>query len=386
MPAVVMCYDVARLMLLERGLAARSGVVAARSLQQFSATCSEHAARAVAAGRADLDKVWHVLAVCAEAVASTATSGGDTAQHVIARQLVDDLLSHYLRVGDIQTVATVVCNLAELAISTCPVRAYLVQSTPAAPPVDCRTDAKAPVFPTPGESPYHTIHPPDRRRYPTLFSPMHVMAPRQSRSNSWTDDVTNMAATVSDRAAPAVMAPPPGSHVYSALSSPGEVNVRSLTPAGMSCVTAGGGAAVVKKALGCVHTRLLEPSRYDQLENYIRLYAEILYRWNLLEQRAKVLKFTSVVTVSRQYGVKMLCACGCCGHISSSVTCCVCSRYSVTCVICRVPVRGMAVFCLSCGHGGHLRHVQQWFEVRSTCPAGCNCQCIDSFRRVFESD
>ncbi|KAL9653779.1 hypothetical protein ABK040_012840 [Willaertia magna] len=49
----------------------------------------------------------------------------------------------------------------------------------------------------------------------------------------------------------------------------------------------------------------------------------------------------------------------------------------LTCSLCRVPVRGVCVYCYNCGHGGHIEHMQKWFSSNDTCPAGCGCSCLD---------
>mmetsp|Transcript_8820 Transcript_8820/g.15843 ORF Transcript_8820/g.15843 Transcript_8820/m.15843 type:complete len:103 (-) Transcript_8820:50-358(-) len=47
-----------------------------------------------------------------------------------------------------------------------------------------------------------------------------------------------------------------------------------------------------------------------------------------------------------------------------------------TCVLCHQPVRGMYVVCPGCGHGGHLKHLQQWFSKgQDVCPSGCGHRC-----------
>ncbi|KAI9168211.1 hypothetical protein H9P43_007583 [Blastocladiella emersonii ATCC 22665] len=50
---------------------------------------------------------------------------------------------------------------------------------------------------------------------------------------------------------------------------------------------------------------------------------------------------------------------------------------SVRCSLCRGPVRGLAVVCPACGHGGHPVHIRGWFAAGArTCAAkGCECRC-----------
>ena len=42
-------------------------------------------------------------------------------------------------------------------------------------------------------------------------------------------------------------------------------------------------------------------------------------------------------------------------------TCPSCKPESLECQICNLTVRGLSYFCLECGHGGHLKHMQSWF-------------------------
>ena len=50
-----------------------------------------------------------------------------------------------------------------------------------------------------------------------------------------------------------------------------------------------------------------------------------------------------------------------------------------TCSVCCVPVHGMGQFCLRCGHGGHLRHMDGWWSSgRASCAVSqCDCACTD---------
>ena len=60
----------------------------------------------------------------------------------------------------------------------------------------------------------------------------------------------------------------------------------------------------------------------------------------------------------------------------SSVRCPRCNVFAVHCVVCSLSVRGLSSFCLVCGHGGHLAHVQEWFEGgEKECASGCGCYC-----------
>ncbi len=56
------------------------------------------------------------------------------------------------------------------------------------------------------------------------------------------------------------------------------------------------------------------------------------------------------------------------------------------CSICHNVVRGLSLFCQSCGHGGHTTHITHWFQschssnlTPPQCPTGCGCNCLEYF-------
>jgi hypothetical protein len=58
-----------------------------------------------------------------------------------------------------------------------------------------------------------------------------------------------------------------------------------------------------------------------------------------------------------------------------------CADVVSACAVCRLPVRGLYVWCQGCGHGGHLQHMQDWFAAYgSLCPTGCQHVCNLSAR------
>ena len=42
--------------------------------------------------------------------------------------------------------------------------------------------------------------------------------------------------------------------------------------------------------------------------------------------------------------------------------CAKCKGYALHCALCSLPVRGQAIFCHKCGHGGHAKHMKGWFS------------------------
>lgn len=108
---------------------------------------------------------------------------------------------------------------------------------------------------------------------------------------------------------------------------------------------------------------LLGDSQRHLYDCYKRIYAEMLFRWNLLVPRAKVLKYLSVNTeVYRD--VEYVTECTSCSRITKAPLCKECRKPLLKCIICRLPVKGLANACLNCGHGGHtLTCMKLWFSV-----------------------
>jgi hypothetical protein len=138
---------------------------------------------------------------------------------------------------------------------------------------------------------------------------------------------------------------------------------------------------------------LLPESREKVCDTYIIRYAEVLYSWGLLNTRAELnkhfqrkyeqneLKFMPINDVKEEgYDLGVALSCPTCHNDVDSRTnyCQSCRDFAFRCSICDIAVRGIFTFCDICHHGGHLRHMVNWFTNNSSCPTGCGCQCIFS--------
>lgn len=88
----------------------------------------------------------------------------------------------------------------------------------------------------------------------------------------------------------------------------------------------------------------------------------MLFRWNLLVPRAKVLKYLSVNTEIYR-DVEYVTECTSCARVTKAPLCKECRKPLLKCSLCRLPVKGLANACLNCGHGGHTLHMKVWFSV-----------------------
>lgn len=139
---------------------------------------------------------------------------------------------------------------------------------------------------------------------------------------------------------------------------------------------------------------ILSPERSLQNDLIMHIYAEVLYRLNLLNQRAMVLKnvgsnsayseifgnkqTSNEVFEERLRNLEIHCYNSICGNKCRSSQCPKCKRYSLYCSICRLPVRGSSSVCLKCLHGGHVNHFNTWFNTYDFCPTGCGCKCLNT--------
>lgn len=149
-------------------------------------------------------------------------------------------------------------------------------------------------------------------------------------------------------------------------------------------------------------------AKYDL---YIRCYSELLYGWGLLTTRAELGKHLTqsilLEEVNNDEGMGGLAfdiECRQCSGNTHSGYCRSCNDFSFRCSICDNAVRGLFTVCItyvtvlqlitillhcmqqltpylcfvaydSCGHGGHVAHITEWFKRNNKCPTGCGCMC-----------
>jgi hypothetical protein len=163
----------------------------------------------------------------------------------------------------------------------------------------------------------------------------------------------------------------------------------------------------------------LDPNNVVQMNTFRIFYADMLYRLGLFEKRAEVLKFVDVEAKGDLHSKgKIISNSGSTNymqtllgsndpHLDIKVRCRQChqelieetppssdirspqkhggycgtcqrTRHRISCCICHTLVHGLVNFCIRCGHGGHSRHIKEWFVdmQRDVCPTGCGCRCL----------
>ena len=139
------------------------------------------------------------------------------------------------------------------------------------------------------------------------------------------------------------------------------------------------------------------PLRFDA---YILKYSEILYCWGFLTERIEIMKYLSRSTsffesfdeagppldIERIFSLQM-----CNKEQETGVDISMNSQNeyspsSLRCTICDNVIRGLFVLCDSCGHGGHLSHMEEWFGEHRVCASGCGCECAFRASHVGQAD
>jgi hypothetical protein len=120
--------------------------------------------------------------------------------------------------------------------------------------------------------------------------------------------------------------------------------------------------AVISAALQ--KTGLLTSSVSKDCERIRHIYANLLYRWGLFNQRALLLKYCLS------------------GSVEAEPQSCL---KEVVCNVCTLTCRGYVAMCIFCGHGGHQKCYRQWHNVEIDCPSGCGCKCKLMFSHQQES-
>ncbi|XP_077503120.1 WD repeat domain 59 isoform X2 [Amblyomma americanum] len=282
------------------------------------AACNHNATCAANVGRKDLAQVWSLAALIASPQLSQDKQGPDAAvpwaQHSFGRRMLESIISHYLNHYDIQTVAMLCCIFSgENANGNCGKKFAFDQA--------CNSV---------GGSPYHTVTGPSD----AVFSGLYVESLKRNRSNSWSDSIDDI-------------------RFMDSSPDPREV----------------------ERTNHRANCKLLDPTKSAHYDEFKKKYAEILYKWKLYEQRACVLKCLST-SPPKVKAVDFITVCHYCKSDVRSVQCDECKKLTLHCIVCHLAVRGQLHFCVSCGHGGHVEHLLDWFRTQSQCPSGCGCRCL----------
>lgn len=120
------------------------------------------------------------------------------------------------------------------------------------------------------------------------------------------------------------------------------------------------------------------------LEHWFHDYFELISRNGLFQHKAAICRIAPLDKIKKMLpstsgNVRYNIGCGRCKKIldktSNGVFCRSCKRF-VRCDVCRYPVEKLMKICRLCGHGGHIKHYNEWFRSRDQCMvAACDCKC-----------
>ncbi|XP_040165744.1 GATOR complex protein Wdr59 isoform X2 [Anopheles arabiensis] len=316
-------YDVSKILYVSRELA-ENYIISTTNVAEM---CRHNRAAAERYGRPDLVQCWSLAEMIAQP--STDFESDDDmlcAQNPFAKSLLESLIHHFARIHDVQTAAMLCCAFGR----HCPSALELSMSS---------SSSSKSINQSPSGSPYHTILPVDPSSHQGWLLAQQL---KHLRSNSWSDSLDDI----------------------------------RLGPGGGG----GGGGGTSIGFVGDINRSLLGDSNRYLYDNFKRSYAEMLYRWGLLVQRAKVLKYLSSY-VDTPRCVEFVTECLNCCRVGAPA-CATCKKPVLYCSLCRLPVRGAANACLHCGHGGHTEHMRIWFERHDVCATGCGCPCLSKSSKL----
>ncbi|EGC35117.1 hypothetical protein DICPUDRAFT_55360 [Dictyostelium purpureum] len=124
----------------------------------------------------------------------------------------------------------------------------------------------------------------------------------------------------------------------------------------------------------------------NQLTRWFGSYIDLLQRFKFWSLSLEVMKYCDDQTINQasKRHTTYISACSHCGKSipQNSLICEKCNRIASKCSICRLPVKGVFVWCQGCGHGGHLDHMKSWFidNKQKSCPTGCTHICTPLFK------
>ncbi|CAL1528069.1 unnamed protein product [Lymnaea stagnalis] len=140
-----------------------------------------------------------------------------------------------------------------------------------------------------------------------------------------------------------------------------------------------------EKTLHYNNSQMLDPELRPQYEQIKKAYANILFKWGLLNERAHILKHTDSTDTEHRV-IECRVSCFNCSEDVRGAQCHRCKYPALRCSICHIGVRGLSIICLACGDGGHTSHMMTWFSQQSVCPTGCGCVCLqeNTFRSLTD--
>lgn len=113
-------------------------------------------------------------------------------------------------------------------------------------------------------------------------------------------------------------------------------------------------------------------------ENWLQSYVDLLHRHQMWNEATEIINISWVPSVNQmnEQSTVIQTTCGECGRtLHKGWFCKNCKSTDPSkCVVCHLVVKGIFAWCSGCCHGGHIEHLQQWFQTNPRCPK-CNHLC-----------
>ncbi|KAH7922738.1 hypothetical protein BV22DRAFT_1094123 [Leucogyrophana mollusca] len=129
---------------------------------------------------------------------------------------------------------------------------------------------------------------------------------------------------------------------------------------------------------------ILDSHLLNQFACHVLAYAEMLFKWQLLNKRLELLNAVKISTFlapdsrsTQEVSFDVLHKCVKCGRDlardAESCTYCVMRSLNPRCSVCRLPIKGLSRSCPQCLH---VTHISCWRSSKfDFCATGCGCRC-----------
>jgi len=124
------------------------------------------------------------------------------------------------------------------------------------------------------------------------------------------------------------------------------------------------------------------PFPESSVKVWAQSYIELLRTYQFYQESNEIIKSCplSIISDGNKKSTTFLARCGKCRKITESDSeyiCSNCKDFISVCTICKLPVKGLMLWCQVCGHGGHYKEVYEWFLNNSECASGCSHKCFN---------
>ncbi|CDW59649.1 hypothetical protein TTRE_0000798701 [Trichuris trichiura] len=115
------------------------------------------------------------------------------------------------------------------------------------------------------------------------------------------------------------------------------------------------------------------------VKRWFLAYIDLLRRYQLYSIAALVTSLCPIEEIksdkNQQCTMNILCS-RCQRSLQGTSNFCVhCDDIAAKCCVCHGHVQSLYVCCPGCLHGGHVAHIEEWFNIHDFCPTGCGHPC-----------